>query len=106
MNTTFEILLNAGVGLLAGAIYVWPFAASKAYKRIVLSGAREGRAVALLQKIVALIVATVTALAAIIVVRAFSSKPLAWIDFLSFLVCAAASGWFGWRHLYRIARDG
>ena len=104
MSGILEILRNVGLGLVAGIIYVWPFAASKTYKHLVLSGVREGRFIALLQKIASLIVATFAALAAIIVVRAFSTRNLAWIDFLSFLACSIASGWFAWRYLYKAGR--
>lgn len=51
-----EIFRAFVIGALAGAIYVWPFAASKTYKRLVTSGVRQGRAVALMTKIISLIV--------------------------------------------------
>lgn len=105
MNAIAEILRNIGLGLLAGVIYAWPFAASKSYKRLIVSGVRDGRRVALLQKIISLIVGVCVALAAIIVVRAFSTKELAWIDFLGFLVSALVSGLFAWRYFYKAARN-
>ena len=101
MNDVAEILRNIGLGLLAGIIYIWPFAASKSYKRLISSGVRVGRRVALFQKIISMIVGVCVALAAIIVVRAFSTKALAWIDFIAFLASAAVSGFFAWRYLYR-----
>lgn len=105
MNAIAEILRNIGLGLLAGVIYAWPFAASKSYKRLIVSGVREGRFVALLQKIISLIVGVCIALAAIIVVRAFATKELAWIDFLAFLVSALVSGLLAWRYLYKAGRS-
>jgi len=69
-----EMLRAVAVGALAGAIYVWPFAASKSYKRLVLSGVRHGRAAALLVKIISLIVGVIVALGSIIFVRGFSSN--------------------------------
>jgi hypothetical protein len=95
-----EILRAFAIGALAGAIYVWPFAASKTYKRLVLSGVRQGRAVALLKKIISMIVGLTVLLGSIIFVRAFSSKSLAAIDFGLFLGTAVASGWLAWRYLY------
>jgi uncharacterized membrane protein len=86
--------------VLAGAIYVWPFAASKSYKRLVLSGVRNGRAAALLRKIISMIVGAIVALCSIIFVRGFSSKSLAAIDFGLFLCAAIASGWLAWRYFY------
>jgi hypothetical protein len=44
-----EILRALAIGAIAGAIYIWPFVASKSYKPLVLSGVRQGRAVALLK---------------------------------------------------------
>ena len=88
------------IGALAGAIYVWPFAASKSYKRLVTSGVRQGRAVALMAKIISLIVGLIALLASIIFVRGFSSKSLAAIDFCLFLAAAIASGWLAWRYFY------
>jgi hypothetical protein len=105
LNVVLEILRSAGIGLIAGVIYMWPFAASKSYKNLILSGVMEGRFAALLQKIVSLMVGGCAAIGAIIVVRAFSARELAWIDFLSFLASAGASGWFAWRYLYRIRRS-
>jgi hypothetical protein len=96
-----EILRAIAIGALAGAIYVWPFAASKSYKRLVLSGVRHGRAAALLIKIISLLVGVTTSLGSIIFVRGFSSKSLAVIDFVLFLVAAVASGWLAWRYLYK-----
>jgi hypothetical protein len=72
-----EIFRAFVIGALAGAIYIWPFAASKSYKRLVTSGVRQGRAVALMKKIISLIVGLIVLLASIIVVRGFSSKSLA-----------------------------
>jgi hypothetical protein len=95
-----EILRALAIGALAGSIYVWPFAASKSYKQIVLSGVRQGRTVALLRKIISMIVGLTVSLGSIILVREFSSKSLAAIDFALFLGTAIASGWFAWRHLY------
>ena len=69
-----EIFRALVVGALAGAIYVWPFAASKSYKQLVLSGVRHGRAVALLRKIISMIIGAIVALGSIIFVRGFSSK--------------------------------
>jgi hypothetical protein len=105
LNGIAEILRNIALGLLAGIIYVWPFAASKSYKRLISSGVRDGRRIALFQKIVSMIVAVCVALAAIIVVRAFSTRALAWVDFLAFLASVAISGLFAWRYLYRANRD-
>jgi hypothetical protein len=51
-----EILRAVALGVLLGVIYVWPFAASRSYKRLIVSGVTTGRVVALLQKIVSLIV--------------------------------------------------
>lgn len=99
-----EVLRAVALGVLLGVIYVWPFAASRSYKRLIVSGVTTGRVVALLQKIVSLIVGISVALAAVIVVRAFSSKALAWIDFMLFLGTAVASGWLAWRYIYKIAR--
>jgi hypothetical protein len=95
-----EIFRAFVIGALAGAIYVWPFAASKSYKRLVTSGVRQGRAVALMKKIISLIVGLIVLLASIIVVRGFSSKSLAVIDFCLFLATAAASGWLAWHYFY------
>jgi hypothetical protein len=36
-----EIFRAFAIGVLAGAIYVWPFAACRSYKRLVLSGVRQ-----------------------------------------------------------------
>lgn len=95
-----EILRAVAIGALAGAIYVWPFAASKSYKRLVLSGVRHGRAAALLLKIISLIVGVIVFLGSIIFVRGFSSKSLAVVDFVLFLGAAVASGGLAWRYLY------
>jgi hypothetical protein len=95
-----EIFRAFVIGALAGAIYVWPFAASKSYKRLVMSGVRQGRAIALMMKIISLIVGLIVFLASIIFVRGFSSKSLAAIDFCLFLVTAVASGWLAWRFFY------
>ena len=95
-----EIFRAFVIGALAGAIYVWPFAASKSYKRLVMSGVRQGRAVALMTKIISLIVGLVVFLVSIIFVRGFSSKSLAAIDFCLFLATAIASGWLAWRFFY------
>jgi hypothetical protein len=95
-----EILRAIAIGVLAGAIYVWPFAATKSYKRLVLSGVRHGRSAALLIKIISLMVGLTVSLGSIIVVRGFSSKSLAIIDFVLFLGAALASGWLAWRYLY------
>jgi hypothetical protein len=105
LNAIAEILRNIGLGLLAGVIYAWPFAASKSYKRLIATGVSEGRLVALLQKIISLIVGVCVALGAIILVRAFSTKEWAWIDFLAFLVSALVSGLFAWRNFYKTARS-
>lgn len=104
MSQLFEILRNVGIGLLAGVIYVWPFAASHSYKRLVSNDVREGRTVALLVKFVSMIVGACAAIAAIIVVRAFSTKPLAWIDFIVFLAAAIVSGVLAWRYLFKMRR--
>jgi hypothetical protein len=85
---------------LAGAIYVWPFAASKFYKRLVIGGVRQGRIVALLKKIISLIVSLIVLLGSIIFVRGFSSKSLVAVDFCLFLATAVASGWLAWRYFY------
>jgi hypothetical protein len=95
-----EIFRAFVIGALAGAIYVWPFAASKSYKLLVLSGVRHGRAIALMTKIISLIVGLVVFLGSIIVVRRFSSKSLAAIDFCLFLATAVASGCLAWRFFY------
>jgi hypothetical protein len=95
-----EILSAVIVGALAGAIYVWPFAASKSYKRLVLSDVRHGRAAALAKKIISIVVGAIAALGSIIFVRGFSSKSLAAIDFGMFLCAAIASGWLAWRYIY------
>ena len=95
-----EIFRAFVVGTLAGAIYVWPFAASKSYKRLVISGVRKGRAVALLKKVISLIVGLIVSVGSIILVRGFSSKSLAGIDFCLFLATAVASGWLAWRYFY------
>jgi hypothetical protein len=95
-----EIFRAFVIGALAGAIYVWPFAASQSYKRLVMSGVRQGRAVAFLKKIISLIVGLMVLLGSIIFVRGFSSKSLAAIDFGLFLATAVASGWFTWRYFY------
>jgi hypothetical protein len=95
-----EILRAIAIGALAGAIYVWPFAASKSYKRLVLSGVRRGRAAALLIKIISLMVGVIVSLGSIIFVRGFSSKSLAVIDFVLFLGAAVTSSWLAWRYLY------
>lgn len=95
-----EILRAIAIGVLAGTIYVWPFAASKSYKRLVLSGVRPGRAVALLIKIISLMVGVTVSLGSIIFVLGFSSKSLAVVDFVLFLDAAVASGWLAWRYLY------
>src|ERR1039457_473384 len=104
LRSSVEILRAVALGVLLGVIYVWPFAASRSYKRLIVSGVTTGRIVALLQKIVSLIVWISVALAAVIVVRAFSSKALAWIDFMLFLGTAVASGWLAWRYIYKIPR--
>jgi hypothetical protein len=96
-----EILRAFAIGALAGAIYVWPFAASRSYKRLVLSGVRHGRAAALLIKIISLMVGAIVSLGSIVLVRGFSSNSLAVIDFVLFLVAAGASGWLAWRYLYK-----
>ena len=101
MNAIAEILRIIGLGLLAGVIYAWPFSASKSYKRLIVNGVREGRLVALLQKIISLIVGVCIALAAIVVVRAFATKELAWIDFLAFLASALVSALLAWRYFYK-----
>jgi hypothetical protein len=95
-----EILRALAIGVLAGAIYAWPFAASKSYKRLVLTGVRQGRAIALLQKIVSLIVGAAVALGSIILVRVVSTESFALIDFVLFLGAAVAAGWLAWRYLY------
>jgi len=95
-----EILRAVAIGALAGAIYVWPFAAGKSYKRLVLSGVRHGRAAALLIKIISLIAGVIVSLGSIIFVRGFSSKSLAVVDFVLFLGAAVASGGLAWRYLY------
>jgi hypothetical protein len=95
-----EILRAFAIGALAGSIYVWPFAASKSYKQLVLSGVRQGRAAALLEKVISMIVGLTVSLGSIIFVRGFSSKSLAVVDFGLFLGTAIASGWLAWRYLY------
>ena len=95
-----EILRAFAIGALAGAIYVWPFAASKSYKQLVMSGVMQGRAVALLKKIISSIVGLIVLLGSIIFVRGFSSMSLAAIDFGLFLATAVASGWLAWRDIY------
>src|ERR1700689_865193 len=95
-----EILRAVVVGALAGSIYVWPFAASKSYKRLVLSGVRQGRAAGLLKKIISIIVGALVALGSIIFVLGFSSKSLAAIDFGVFLCTAIGSGWLAWPYIY------
>jgi hypothetical protein len=95
-----EIFRAFVIGALAGAIYVWPFAASNSCKRLVMSGVRQGRAVALMTKIISLMVGLTVLLASIILVRGFSSKSLAAIDFCLFLATAVASGWLSWRFFY------
>jgi hypothetical protein len=95
-----EIFRTFATGALAGAIYVWPFAASKSYKRLVLSGVRQGRTAALLKRVISLIVGLAVLLGSVIFVRGFSSKSLAEIDFGLFLATAIASGWLAWRYFY------
>jgi hypothetical protein len=95
-----EILRAFAIGALAGSIYVWPFAAGKSYKQLVLSGVRQGRAVALLKKIISMLVGLTVSVGSIIFVRGFSSKSSAAIDFGLFLCSAIASGWLVWRYLY------
>jgi hypothetical protein len=95
-----EIFRAFVIGALAGSIYVWPFAASKSYKRLVTSGVRQGRAVALMTKTISLIVGLIVLLASIIVVRGLSTKSWAVIDFCLFLATAVASGWLAWRYIY------
>jgi hypothetical protein len=95
-----EIFRAFVIGAIAGAIYVWPFAASKSYKRLVTSGVRHGRAFAFMAKIISLIVGLIVSLASIIFFRGFSSKSLAAIDFCLFLATALASGWLAWRYFY------
>ena len=92
-----EIFRAFVIGALAGAIYAWPFAASKSYGLLVMSGVTHGRAVALMTKIISLIVGLVVFLGSIIVVRGFSSKSLAAIDFCVFLATGVASGCLAWR---------
>ena len=94
-----EILRAVALGVLLGVIYVWPFAASRSYKQLIVSDVTTGRVVTLLQKIVSLIVGISVALAVVIVVRAFSSKARAWIDFMLFLGTALASGWLAWLYM-------
>jgi hypothetical protein len=96
-----EILRALVIGALAGAIYAWPFAASKLYKQLVVSGVRQGRSVAFLKKIISLIVGLMVFLGSIIFVRGFSSKSLAGIAFGLFLATAVASGWLAWRYFYK-----
>jgi hypothetical protein len=95
-----EIFRAFVIGALAGAIYVWPFAASKTYKRLITSGVRQGRTVALMTKIISLIVTLIVFLASIIFIRGLSSKLLAAIDFCLFLSTAVAAGWLAWRYFY------
>jgi prepilin signal peptidase PulO-like enzyme (type II secretory pathway) len=99
-----EMLRAIAIGVIAGAIYVWPFAASKSYKQLVLNDVRQGRPVALLNKIISILVGGVVAIASIVAVRVLSSNALALMDFGLFLGAAAASGWLAWRYLYNAKR--
>ena len=90
-----EIFRAFVVGTLAGAIYVWPFAASKSYKRLVISGVRKGRAVALLKKVISLIVGLIVSVGSIILVRGFLASH--WRELISACSLLPQSRQDGWR---------
>jgi hypothetical protein len=95
-----EIFRAFAIGVVTGVIYAWPFAASGSYKRLLMSGIREGRGAALLKKTVSLVVGVLVALGGFILVGGLSTQAFAWIDLILFLSAAAASGWLAWRYIY------
>jgi hypothetical protein len=99
-----EVFISLFLGVIGGAIYTWPFIASKSYKRLVTSRVKEGRAVALLMKVISMVLTLPLTIFIIIAVRAFASKALAVTDLLVCLGTGAISFWVVWLRATRSPR--
>ena len=97
VRRTVEVLLDAGLGALLGAVYVLPFRTSKAYLETPRGTWTKSRISALAKKAGSIVLAIVVLLTTVILMGGTRVKSRQWFDLGIFLVSALASGAFFWR---------